>query len=233
MLHQVVLAAKDPIYPGGKMSGVVLDSVNSLAVEFANIALYSATDSTLVTGAITNEIGEFALTHIPEGEYYLIVYFIGYESKIVKNIEVQQKDRRIDLGNIYLNNSAIYLAEAEIVAQRSMTEYKLDRKIINVSKDISNTGASAAQVLEKSPSVRVDIEGNVLLRGSSNFTVFIDGKPSVLDGNEALQQIPANTIENIEIITNPSVKYDPDGTAGIINIVLKKKYSGFCSQLFS
>ena len=225
--YQMAKASDDLEGPDGKLYGIVADSTNASAIEFASIALYSATDSSLITGAITNEIGEFALTHIPDGDYYLIVHFIGYEDKVVDNIEVSQK-RRVDLGDIFLSHSAIYLAEAEIVAQRSMTEYKLDRKVINVSQDISNTGASAAQVLEKSPSVRVDIEGNVLLRGSSNFTVFIDGKPSVLDGNEALQQIPANTIENIEIITNPSAKYDPDGTAGIINIVSKKnRLQGF------
>jgi outer membrane receptor protein involved in Fe transport len=210
------------------MVGYVLDSTNSAPVEFANLALYRVSDSTMITGGITNIEGHFAFRHVPDGEYYLEIHFIGYEKKTIENIVLHENERRLNLGDIYLNITSFNLEAAEVVAKRSLTEYRLDRKVINVGQDISNTGASAAQVLEKSPSVRVDIEGNVTLRGSSNFTVFIDGKPSVLDGNEALQQIPANTIENIEVITNPSVKYDPDGTSGIININLKKnRLQGF------
>jgi outer membrane receptor protein involved in Fe transport len=223
-----VFAVGEEASPDGRMVGYVMDSTNAKPVEFANLALYSVIDSSLVTGSITNIEGHFAFRHVPDGEYYLEIHFIGYEKKTVKNIVLHENERRLNLGEIYLNITSFNLEAAEVVAKRSLTEYRLDRKVINVSQDISNTGASAAQVLEKSPSVRVDVEGNVTLRGSSNFTVFIDGKPSVLDGNEALQQIPANTIENIEVITNPSVKYDPDGTSGIININLKKnRLQGF------
>lgn len=226
--HLNAAASNEETPPEGRMTGYVIDSANTVPVEFANIALYNASDSTLVTGGITNSEGRFELSSVPDGDYYLIVHFIGYEKKTIDDIVLHKRDRRVDLGRIYLDLTFVNLDVAEVVGKRSLTEYKLDRKVINVSQDISNTGVSAAEVLEKSPSVRVDIEGNVLLRGSSNFTVFIDGKPSVLDGNEALQQIPANTIENIEIITNPSVKYDPDGTSGIININLKKnRLKGF------
>ena len=210
------------------MTGTIIDASSDQPVEFANVVLYDASDSAMITGGITDTQGRFELEKIPEGEYYMVVQFIGYEKKTIDDIVISKMEKKIELGTIPLGISAIQLEATEIVASRVSTEYKLDRKIINVGQDISNTGASAADVLEKSPSVRVDIEGNVQLRGSSNFKVFIDGKPGVLDGNEALQQIPANTIENIEIITNPSVKYDPDGTAGIININLKKnRLQGF------
>jgi outer membrane receptor protein involved in Fe transport len=222
------LMAEGPAGPGGKLSGMVTDSASSMPVEFANIALFAASDSSLVTGAISDNNGYFELNDIPDGEYYLVIQFIGYAKRTIDRIVISPEQQKINLGPVRLSISAIQLTETEITAERTYTEYRLDRKVINVSQDISNTGISAAEVLEKSPSVRVDIDGNVSLRGSSNFVVFIDGKPSVLDGNEALQQIPANTIETIEIITNPSVKYDPDGTAGIININLKKeKRRGF------
>ncbi len=208
--------------PGGKLTGALVDSANTKPLSYANVALYNSSDSTLITGVMTGDNGEFELNSIPDGNYYLIIQYIGYQTKVIKNIDVSRQDRKVELGKIQVEPTAILLEAANVVANKSYTEYKLDRKVINVSQDISNTGVSAAEVLEKSPSVRVDIEGNVTLRGSSNFKVFIDGKPSVLDGSEALQQIPANTIENIEVITNPSVKYDPDGTSGIININLKK-----------
>ncbi len=228
LLRGVLIAGEEIPAPDGRLFGVVMDSSSRLPVEFANIALYNSLDSSLVTGGITDAAGSFELKHLPDGDYYLMVQFIGYEQMTIPGIRIAPKERRINLGTIMMGTTAFQLQEAEVVATKSYTEYKLDRKVINVDQDISNTGASAAQVLEKSPAVRVDIEGNVSLRGSTNFIVFIDGKPSVLDGQEALQQIPANTIENIEIITNPSVKYDPDGTSGIININLKKnKLKGF------
>ncbi|MCD4664130.1 MAG: TonB-dependent receptor plug domain-containing protein, partial [Bacteroidales bacterium] len=102
-------------------------------------------------------------------------------------------------------------------------EYRMDKKIVNVSEDIMASGGSAVEVLENVPSIDVDIEGNVSMRGTSNFQVLVDGKPSVLSGNDALLQIPASTIDRIEIITNPSAKYDPDGVGGILNIILKKQ----------
>ena len=111
------------------------------------------------------------------------------------------------------------------MADKSHVQYKIDRKVVNVSQDINSASGSAVDILQNTPSVNVDIDGNVELRGSTKFTVLIDGKPTVLDASEALQQIPANMIENIEIITNPSAKFDPDGSAGIINVILKKKKS--------
>jgi outer membrane receptor protein involved in Fe transport len=207
----------------GIIEGKVLEKSSNVPIEYATLAVFSLADSSLVTGSISGPDGQFKITGIPQGEYYLRVDFIGYEDKMIEGLSVSKASREIDLGVIQLETTAIQLEGAEIIADKMAMEYKFDRKVINVSQDISSAGGSAVDVLEKVPSVRVDINGEVELRGSSSFTVLIDGKPSVLQGSEALQQLPASTIENIEIITNPSAKYDPDGTAGIINIVTKKK----------
>jgi outer membrane receptor protein involved in Fe transport len=132
----------------------------------------------------------------------------------------------IDAGTMQLDVSAQLLDGVEIVGDRNRVTYQVDKKIVNVSQDLKSAGGTAIDVLENVPSVKVDIEGNVTMRGSGNFTVLVDGRPSVLESSDALQQIPAAAIDHIEIITNPSVKYDPDGTAGIINVITKKSKTG-------
>ena len=212
------------VVPGddGRIEGVVYDPGMNAPVEFANIIIFNPIDSTMITGGLSDAEGNFHLKDIPVGNYYMTVHFIGYDKKVISNIEIAADKKHIDLGTIELLLTAIELTAATVTAEKMAVEYKLDRKVINVDQDLDAAGNSAVEILEKAPSIRVDISGDVFLRGNSNFTVLIDGKPSVLQGSEALQQIPASTIENIEIITNPSVKYDPDGTAGIININTKK-----------
>lgn len=218
--------------PGnGRIEGSVREEGVNTPVEFANVVLFNAKDSTMVTGGLTNPDGSFTLENIPEGDYYVTVHLIGFEQVTLSGIKLTRDRKHLDIGDIKLGMTAFNLQEAEIVAEKMAIEYKLDRKVVNVGDDISSTGGTAVEVLEKTPSVSVDVDGTVYLRGSSNFTVLIDGKPSVLKGSEALQQIPANTIDNIEIITNPSVRYDPDGESGIINIKLKKvKLQGLSGQ---
>ncbi|MCB2221756.1 MAG: TonB-dependent receptor family protein [Bacteroidetes bacterium] len=220
------MKASDPVVAvpseKGKIEGEVVDGNEKVPVEYANILVMNPGDSSMVTGGLTDLDGRFQIKDIPLGDYYVVVNFIGYEKRMIDNVKVTKKNQHIDLGKIDLNMTAVQLKAAEITAERMAVEYHLDRKVVNVAQDLDAAGNSAVEVLEKVPSIRVDISGEVSLRGSSNFTVLIDGKPSVLQGSEALQQIPSSTIENIEIITNPSVKYDPDGTAGIINIKLKK-----------
>lgn len=206
----------------GRIEGQVFDSGASAPVEFANITVFNPVDSSMITGGLSDAEGKFHLKDIPVGDYYIVVHFIGYNKIVISNLEITSQKKHIDLGTVELLLTAVELSAATVTADKMAVEYKLDRKVINVGQDLDAAGSSAVEVLEKAPSIRVDISGDVFLRGSSSFTVLIDGKPSVLQGSEALQQIPANTIENIEIITNPSVKYDPDGTAGIINIVTKK-----------
>ena len=206
----------------GVIKGVIVDEATEQPMEYANVAVYNAKDSSLVTGGITNADGEFEITGIKNGNYYLEANFIGFNKTEINNIKISGDTRTYETGKIELSASTHELGSVEVVADKSPIEYKLDKKIVNVSQVISAIGGTAVDVLENTPSVQVDIEGNVSLRGSSNFTVLIDGRPSVLSGSEALRQIPSSAIETIEIITNPSAKYEPDGTAGIINIVMKK-----------
>ena len=207
----------------GKISGKVFDGNTKSPVEYANVIVFNSKDSLQVTGGVTNSEGNFSLTNIPLGKFYLDIQFIGYEKKRIKNVMISSSSRNVDLGNIFIKSSAINLGNVVVQGERNPVSYKIDRRVIDVSKMPTSISGNAADVLENVPSVSVDIDGNVSLRGSSSFTVLIDGRPSVMDAQDALQQIPASSIESIEIITNPSAKYDPEGSAGIINIKLKKE----------
>ena len=205
-----------------KISGKVLDFESRIPIEYANIIVYNLPDSSQVTGGITNKEGMFILDGIKNGKYYVSIQFIGYEKKIIENVLITSSNT-IDLGNIFISIAAINLENVIVEGERNPVSFQLDRKVIDVSKMPTSISGNAADVLENVPSVTVDIDGNVSLRGSSNFTVLIDGRPSVMEAQDALQQVPASSIETIEIITNPSAKYDPEGTAGIVNIKLKKE----------
>ncbi len=209
-------------FPGGTISGRVLDQAAGVPIEYANIILKSRRDSTLATGTITDESGKFTLTGLRPGPYEVEVDFLGYHAKLLDNIALRRGSMNIDLGDIFLVPAAVSAQTVEVEAQRSPISYQIDKKVISVDQQITAASGNAVDVLQNVPSVQVDIEGHVSLRGSGNFRVLIDGRPSVLDPSDALQQIPASSIENIEIITNPSAKYDPEGSAGIINIVMKK-----------
>lgn len=210
----------------GRIKGVILDAQSQAPMEYANIAVYNKRDSSLVTGGITNENGHFEIEGLSFGEYYAEAIFIGYEKSSLSGIRIAPSNQVVDIGKITLNTSSLRIGDVNVVADRQRIEYKIDKKVINVDQDINAAGGTAIDVLENTPSVEVDIDGNVSLRGSSSFTVLIDGKPSVLSGSDALRQLPASAIENIEIITNPSAKYEPDGMAGIINVVMKKNVLG-------
>lgn len=206
---------------GNKITGIVIESSSNKPLEFANIVLYKADDSTQVTGTVTNKEGFFELQRVRPGSYYLTISFIGFDDITLDDIQIT-RGNSVDLGTLKLELTAYGTNDVVVEGERSPISYEIDRKVINVSEQYTASSGSAVEVLENVPSVTVDIEGNVSLRGSSNFTVLIDGRPTILDANDALQQTPASAIENIEIITNPSAKYNPEGTAGIINIVMKK-----------
>jgi len=207
----------------GIIKGIVLDKSGEIPMEYANIVLYSQRDSSIVSGTVTGPDGHFILENLPYGRFYAIANFIGYNKKYIRDIKITPQSKVLALDPVLLEMASTALEGVEINADKAHVEYKIDKKIVNVSQDIMAQGGSAVAVLENTPSVQVDIEGNVSMRGTSNFTVLIDGRPSVLEGSDALQQIPASTIDHIEIITNPSAKYDPDGVGGIINVVLKKQ----------
>ncbi|MGQ9708539.1 MAG: TonB-dependent receptor domain-containing protein [bacterium] len=207
----------------GVVSGTVYDSERQEPIEYANVVLYQQRDSSkAVTGTVTNARGRFVISDVPPGRFYLEVSFMGYRTKRVKDIQLAP-DARIDLGRINLEPAVISMPGVEATAEKPKLEYRIDKKVINVAQDPSLQSGTAVDALEQAPAVKVDVDGNVSLRGLLGFTVLIDGRPSPLEGSEALQQIPASTIDRIEIVTNPSVKYDPEGKAGIINVILRKQ----------
>ncbi len=206
----------------GTITGKVIAEDTNKPLPYANIFVKSQKEDKTITGAIGKQDGTFKVEKVPAGKFYIEVKFIGYAKKVFNDITITPNNKTIDLGVIKLEQSVLRTGTAVVTAERERVEFKIDKKVVNISTDIAAQGKTAAEALENVPSINVDVEGNVSLRGSSNFTVFIDGRPSVLDGNEILQQLPASAIENIEIITNPSAKYDPDGMAGIINVVTKK-----------
>lgn len=206
----------------GVIRGVIKDKNSGEPLEFVNVAVYDMNGSSLVSGGITNQKGEFEIRGVTNGEFIVEANFLGYEKNRVNGILISNESKLVNIGSVALSPATLEIKGVDVVADKAQVEFKLDKKVVNVSQVISAAGGSAANVLENTPSVQVDIEGNVTLRGSGNFTVLIDGRPSVLSGSDALRQIPASALENIEIITNPSAKYEPDGSAGIINLVMKK-----------
>jgi outer membrane receptor for ferrienterochelin and colicin len=205
------------------IKGVVVDSKNNTPVGYANIVLKNRKDSSFVKGAATGVSGEFLLGNIAEGEYYLVVSYVGYGKKTVSDISVNANPKEINLGVIKIDQTGVTMAQVEVTGERPAEEFRPDKKVINVSQNLQATGGTAVEVLQNQPSVRVDADGTVSLRGSTNFTVLINGRPTPLPASDALRQIPATMIENIEIITNPSSKYDAEGAAGIINVNLKSQ----------
>ena len=207
----------------GSLGGFVADEQNGEMLPYVNVIVLSPKDSSIVNGATTNTDGKFEIKALSLGKYLVKFSFIGYKDYF-KTVDV--KSGKTDMGTIVMNEASEMLKGVEVVAERQMMEYKLDKRVINVDKNLVSAGGSASDVLENVPSVSVDDDGAVSLRGNSNVKVLIDGKPSELMGNDlasVLAQIPASTIENVEVITNPSAKYDPEGMSGIINIKLKEK----------
>ncbi len=206
----------------GIISGAIIDSVSGSPIEYANIVVLSIKDTSIITGTVTDPRGNFKIDKLPFGKYFLDLKFIGYKD-LRRIITINSKNNNINIGSVKLNQKDIHLDNVIVEGIRNPVTYQIDKKVIDVSKMETTVSGNAADVLENIPSVTVDIQGNVSLRGSTNFTVLVDGKPSVMDAQDILQQIPATSIQSIEIITNPSAKYDPEGTAGIINIILKKQ----------
>jgi outer membrane receptor protein involved in Fe transport len=211
-------------FPGGSISGNVFDSATNHAIEYANIIVLSKNDSSMITGGVTNSQGNFKLSIQKPGEFIVEIRFIGYDTER-KDVTIKPENLIIDLGNILIHPSAINLSDVVVQGDRSPVTYEIDKKVISPDQMQTVISGNAADVLANVPSVQVDVEGNVSLRGSQNFTVLIDGRPSLLDPQDALQQISATSIDKIEIITNPTAKYDAQGTSGIINIILKKNVS--------
>lgn len=207
------------------IKGQVLDAASKMPLEFATVTVLQQADSSLVTGGITEIDGTFSI-ELDYGQYIIKVEFLSYGSKTIGDVVLSREKPVFDLGKIALEADAEVLQEIEVRAERSQMQLSLDKKVFNVGKDLANSGGSAADVLDNVPSVTVDVEGNVELRGAGGVRILIDGKPSGMIGlsnSDGLKQIPANMIDRVEVITNPSARYEAEGMSGIINIVLKKE----------
>jgi len=208
-----------------KISGTVVDADSKSPVEFATIALINASTGKPIDGTMADEKGRFTMSKVGAGKYKLLVSFIGYQQKTLEEFTIKSDNDDLNLGTISLASNAQKLSEVVVTGEKPLVEEKIDRTVYNAEKDITNAGGNAADVLQKVPSLSLDNDGNVQLRGSSNVRVLINNKPSaIMAGSiaDALKQIPADQIKSVEVITSPSAKYDAEGTAGIINIITKK-----------
>jgi outer membrane receptor protein involved in Fe transport len=209
----------------GKISGHIDDAETQKPVELVEIALLNKADNKVLSGAYSDEKGDFAIEHVTLGVYRLRIRFIGYKTAYIENVVLDAGHPKRNYPHISLEPDSVSLKTVTVTGEKSVFQNSIDKKVFNVDKSVVSDGGSANDVLQTVPSVSVDVDGNVSLRGNANVLVLIDGKPSGLTGGDraaVLEQIPANSIDRIEIINNPSAKYDPDGTAGIINIILKK-----------
>lgn len=204
----------------GSVSGKIIDLKTSESLPYVNVVIKEANQ--LITAGVTSDKGIFYIKNLDLKNYNVEIQFMGYKT-ILKTITLSSDNKNLDLGTISLQENAIELQGVNIVSEKSTIVQKIDRKIINVGKDLISTGATASEIMNNIPSVSIDPQTNAIsLRGNSNVKVLIDGKPSTIDASQILQQIPSASIKQIELITNPSAKYNPEGMSGIINIVLNK-----------
>lgn len=213
-----------------QIKGYVKDAQDQSALEYATVALYRA-DSSLVTGVITDENGLFLIDMPKKGSYYIDASFIGYQSKKVAPIQVKSREA-IDLGAILLKSGQMALQEVVVQTERNTVNTQIDKQVFDTKKFQNAIGGSATAVLKNLPSVSVNGLGEISVRGTTGFVVLLNGQPIQGDAATLLNQLPANAIERIEVITAPSAKYDPEGKAGILNIFTKKgSYLGDFAQL--
>jgi len=215
----------------GTLTGNVKSASNKEPVAYAKVYLLNVKDSSVVTGGLADSTGHFLIEEIQVGPYIAKINSFGFESYFIDSLFFSPRAPKIDLGLIYMSQNDTLLDGVDIVVERNDITAQIDKKVFNMDKQLTSQGGTALDALQNVPSVTIDVDGNISLRGNANVTILIDGRPSTITGSGrqgALSSIPASSIESIEIITNPSAKYDPDGMSGIINIVLKKnKMKGF------
>ncbi len=220
--------------PAGIIKGKVTDAASGQPVQFATVTLFRK--DSIASGALSAEDGTFTISQLRYGNYKLKISFIGYEDLIKDSILLLPSASPLELPVLKISPKSKLLNAVTVTGEKDFVQIGIDKKIYNVEKNPIGQGGAATDVLQGIPSVAVDVDGNVSLRGSQNVTILIDGKPSGLTGDSRaaiLRQIPASSIEHVEVITNPSVKYDPEGMSGIINIVLKKNQTGGFNGLAS
>lgn len=204
----------------GQVSGIVTDKDLKEALPYVSIIINDM-DGKFISGNSTREDGSFTIKDIPAGKYILMAQFIGYNTFSME-IEISNNRSILEIGSIELEPNVAMLDDVTIIAERSTIEQKIDRKVINVGKDLTTAGASAADIMGNLPTLTVDQDGNITMRGNDNVRILVDGKPTNIPAAQLLRQIPSTSIKSIELITNPSAKYNPEGMSGIINIILHK-----------
>lgn len=219
-------------YAQNQIKGKILDSVNKAQIEYASIAVIDNRDSKIAGGVLSDSSGKFSVTGIREGIYSVKVDFIGYQSVTVTNIRLD-KDRITDIGTIFLKAKYEFLNQVTVQGNRILQIQKIDKQVYRADQFESAKGGTGIDVIRNMPSVTVNGEGEIRLRGSTGFLILLNGKPIQTDASTLLNQIPANSIENVEIITAPSAKYDADGKSGIINIMTKKGKSDGLSYVLN
>lgn len=222
----------DKIPKIGVLYGTVIDSSSRKPIQYASVSVVSMRTNEIVTGGITGENGTFRITEIPLGQYDVVVEFIGYKREIIKSVMLTPRGDGIEqnLGKVELQLTTLQMEAVEVQGERPIYVQTAEKKIFNVEQNTVSSGGTLLDALRQVPGVDVDIDGKVSLRGNTNVNILIDGKPSIITSSDQemmLEAIPADNIQDIEVITNPSAKYDPEGMAGIINIILKEnKFAG-------
>ncbi|MDV6169903.1 outer membrane beta-barrel family protein [Flavobacterium sp. DG1-102-2] len=211
----MTMTAQNP----GSITGKVIDATTKEALPYVSIVVKE--NGTVVGGGITEDNGTFAVKNLPLKTYSIEVQFMGYKTQTLP-AALSESQRTLSLGTVSIKEEATTLDEVSIVKEVSTIEQKLDRKVITVGRDLTTAGGTASEIMNNIPSVNVDQDGNISLRGNTNVRVLVDGRPTNLDPAQLLKQIPSTSIKKIELITNPSAKYNPEGMSGIINIVLHK-----------
>src|SRR5699024_4820547 len=205
-----------------EVTGKVLDATSKNPLEFATV-IFIDTEDNMVNGGITDMDGIFNI-QVPAGTYTVLYEFISFETHEVSNLTIDKNNKT--LPTVSLQEDSNILNEVVIRAETTEVQINLDKKVYNIGKDLTTSGATISDVLDNVPSVSVDVEGAISLRGNENVRILINGKPSALagfDSNDALRQLPSEAIERVEVITSPSARYDAEGTAGILNIILRQE----------
>lgn len=208
-----------------KLTAEVLNAYDNERIEYANLKVYSVSDSSVIAGGFTNEKGKVVVDISENGPFYATVTAFGFEKNVIQDIGFDGLKNKVNLGRVFLNpEKSQDLDEITVKAEKKVIETSFDKRVYSTEEDLTSQGGDVTDILNNIPSVEVDNDGNISLRGSGNVMILIDGRPSSMSQSAegALDGIPASSVERIEIVTNPSARYDPDGTAGIINIVLKK-----------
>ncbi len=217
--------------PTGSISGVVIDSITKEKIEYVSVSLKK--NGKIISGVLTDKKGNFKISEIQEGTYVLEISFMGFQTH-KQTINISKNKNKINLGVIQLKEDVTQLEAVEIRAETTSIIHKIDKRVIVVGNDLLAAGSTAAEILDNLPSVDVDADGVISFRGNTNVTVFLDGKPTSISSENLLEQLPANAIKEIELISNPSARYNPEGIGGIINIILNKNANlGFNGNFLS